>query len=460
MLFNSFIFWFFLLVTLPIYFLIKNQKVKKVYLICISLFFYAYWNWQDVPLLLTSIIFNYLIGLKINQCISKQKWLIFGVITNLTFLGIYKYYNFFIATIIQICTSLTLEAHFDILQLSLPLGISFFTFHGIGYLIDIYRKQYKASKSYLDFSLYMCFFPFLIAGPIVRGKDFIPQLKQIKIPSKNILAESFHLIALGLFQKIMIGDNCGKIVDSVFYDFSRYTAFEIISATLLFSFQIYADFSGYSNIARGIAKLFGVELMINFKQPYLSQNIKDFWATWHISLSTWLRDYLYIPLGGNRQGQGKTLRNLLVVMLLGGLWHGAGWNFILWGIYHGVLLIIYHKINWKSENTILNTTTTFFFVTLGWFLFRINSLEQLNQFTHKLLYFEWGEHALRFLKIFTAFGILSFSIDYLQRRHQNDAFLFNFKNRYFATGIATTLILASLLSLYIKKPSPFIYFQF
>ncbi len=454
MLFNSFIFWIFLALVLPIYVFLKNERFKKIWLLLTSLFFYGYWEWKWLSLLIFSIALNFYLGNKLEKSVKYLKAiLIFGISLNLGMLAVFKYFNFFIE-------NLNYFFPIETLHLVLPIGISFYTFHAIGYLLDIYRKDIESTKSWLDFSLYMCFFPFLIAGPIVRAKHFLPQLKNKLIISKTQWQEAFFLISIGLFQKVMIGDACGRMVDAIFYDFSKYATFEIICATLLFSFQIYADFAGYSNIARGLGKLFGIEFLPNFAQPYFSKNIKEFWSRWHISLSSWLRDYLYIPLGGNKNGEFRTLRNLLLVMTLGGLWHGAGWNFVLWGLYHGTLLVWFRKWSWDFKNKYLNILFTFFLVTIGWFLFRIHSLNEINTLYHKLLAFEFGQFPLRYLKMVLSFGVIITLIDGLQLKHRNDAFLVAYKNKAFVTGIACMMIIVSFLYIFIKKPSPFIYFQF
>lgn len=461
MLFNSFIFWIFLSLVLPVYSFLKSNDFKKIFLLFISVFFYAYWEWKWVFILGFSVIFNYFLGITLGNSTNKKKTLLtIGIIVNLLLLGVFKYYNFFLDSFIQLVNQLHFTLNIKTIGILLPIGISFYTFHAIGYLIDIYRTEIKATKSIIDFSLYMCFFPFLIAGPIVRAKHFLPQLKSPLQTSKNQWKEGFYLITIGLFQKVMIGDACGRIVDSIFYDFEKYTFFEIVCATLLFSFQIYADFAGYSNIARGLGKLFGIELMQNFKQPYFSKNIKEFWTRWHISLSTWLRDYLYIPLGGNRNGKNQTVRNLILVMTIGGLWHGAGWNFILWGLYHGILLVAFRKWNWSSKNNTINILITFTLVTIGWFLFRINSLHQIGQFYDKILLFDFGNFSLRYLKIIVSFGIILFGIDWFQTKYNNEAFFINLKNKAFALGIAFSMLAISFLYMFIKKPFPFIYFQF
>ena len=461
MLFNSFIFFIFLFIVLSVFYFLKNVLFKKYWLLLSSLFFYGYWNWKLLGLLLLCIVSNYYIALCVrNSAKSFKHWLIIGIFFNLSILVLFKYFNFFIDSFDQITKLLGFSLDQVHLYLILPIGISFYNFKAIAYLVDVYKKEIEPTKKIVDLALYLSFFPQLIAGPIQRAKYIFPQLSSPLTPSKTQLKEAFFLISIGLFQKVMIGDACGRIVDPIFIDLSKYSSFEILSAVLLFTFQIYADFAGYSNMARGLAKLFGIELTINFKQPYRSKNIKEFWEKWHISLSSWLRDYLYIPLGGNRNGKNILYRNLLIVMILGGLWHGAGWNYILWGLYHGILLIMYHSTKSISLPNYVNNALTFVAISFGWAIFRITSLTQLNLFLEELIVMDLGNYYGRFLKMILTFGGVLFLIDWLQIKYKNDAIFTGFKNQSFAFGLTSSLFFISLLYLLIKKTSPFIYFQF
>lgn len=346
------------------------------------------------------------------------------------------------------------------LQLILPIGISFYIFKAIAYLVDVHKKETEPTTKIVDLALYLSFFPQLIAGPIQRANYIFPQLSSALTPTKTQLKDGFFLISIGLFQKTMIGDACGRMVDAIFFDLSKYSSFEILSAVILFSFQIYADFAGYSNMARGLAKLFGIELTINFKQPYLAKNIKEFWHKWHISLSIWLRDYLYIPLGGNRKGKYKLYRNIVIVMLLGGLWHGAGWNYILWGFYHALLLLIYYNTKSITLPKYLNGIITFIAVTIGWAIFRLKDVSQMTLFLEQVAVLDLGNYYGRFIKMIATYGGILLLIDGLQIKYKNDAIFSNFKNQAFAFGVTFSLLFVSLLYLLTKKSSPFIYFQF
>lgn len=325
-------------------------------------------------------------------------YLILGISANLSILGFFKYYNFFIDNIEWTLEGLNLDPARFHLNIILPIGISFYTFKGIGYLVDVHRGDVEPEYCYNKFTLFLVFFPALLAGPIDRAKNL---LKQINKPRKIVWDQSLngiHLIVYGLFKKVVIADGVIRTVNSVFSSTGYVSWIDVVVATIFFTLQIYCDFSGYTDIARGTAKLFGIDLMINFNLPYFSQNPQEFWLRWHISLSSWLRDYLYIPLGGNRKGLLKTYRNLMITMVLGGLWHGAAWNFILWGFFHGVVLSVHRAISRgtkrnNSKTSILSAltkTSLFFIITCyGWLIFRSPSLEKVLALSSTLI-FDFG----------------------------------------------------------------------
>ena len=346
MLFNSFIFLIFLGVVLPIFYLLPRKEHKNLFLLLVSYFFYGYWDWRFCFLLAISTIADFAIGRAIHRSDETRRrklLLLTSLSINLGILGFFKYFNFFIDSF-ETAFSI-FGANFDFLHLNiiLPVGISFCSFQTLSYTLDIYRLKLKPSSNFIDFALFVAFFPQLVAGPIERARHLLPQLSVRLHPTREQVSEGVVLIITGLFMKVMIGDAGGRIADHIFTNPEYYSSLEFLCALLIFSVQIYADFSGYSNIARGTAKLLGVDLMRNFAQPYLSANISEFWRRWHISLSSWLRDYLYISLGGNRKGRGRTFINLMLTMLLGGLWHGANWTFVIWGALHGTYLVI-HKL--------------------------------------------------------------------------------------------------------------------
>ncbi|MFL2767508.1 MAG: MBOAT family O-acyltransferase [Dehalococcoidia bacterium] len=381
MLFNSpeFIF-IFIPIVLLFAFLAQNyiNKEANIYIIILSsIFFYGFWNISYVPLLLGSVLFNFLIHKKIKD----SRVLITGLIINVSVLLFFKYTNFFIDNL-----SLILDKKFTNYNIALPLAISFFTFQQIAFIVDSYKN--KTTKfSIHEYILFITFFPQLIAGPIVRFHQFIPQLQSRKL---NISLENFSIgiviFSIGLFKKIVLADQLGIVSDNVFLQSNQHTLsfFESWGGILAFTFQIYFDFSGYSDMAIGLGQIFGIRLPLNFNSPYKSKSIIDFWRRWHISLSSFLKEYIYIPLGGNKKGTFIKYLNILVVMILGGIWHGAGWNFILWGFSHGILLIINHEINRKNIKIFLPTLAkqiiTFLLVTITWVLFRAENILSIKNF--------------------------------------------------------------------------------
>lgn len=313
-----------------------------------------------------------------------------SIFANLSVLGIFKYYDFFVSSFMDLMTLAGIPVHLKLMHLILPVGISFYTFQTLSYTIDVYRGTLKPTRNFFDFALFVSFFPQLVAGPIERASHLLPQVTTPRKFCPDQFYEGCYLIYWGLFEKIFIAGNMAKIVDPVFAGEGVHSGWEVMIAVYAFAFQIFCDFDAYSNIARGAGKCLGFDLMINFRLPYFSINPREFWGRWHISLSTWLRDYLYISLGGNKHGTWKTCRNLMLTMILGGFWHGAAYTFVLWGIYHGVLLVV-HRILYSSQKNvnqelpvfsgrkILKMFFFFHLVCLGWLLFRADSLHQAGQ---------------------------------------------------------------------------------
>ncbi len=346
-------------------------------------------TWKIFLTLCITVLFFNLLYPKIVLLDEKRKrglFLFLGVSANLLILGFFKYYNFFIDNIEWFLSGLSMNPSRFYLDIILPIGVSFYTFKGISYVVDTYRGQVKTDPRYTDFALFMAFFPSLLAGPIDRASAFLQQICEKRKLSWDQSIRGLHLFLYGLFKKVVIADGVVRTVNSVFDSTGQASWIDVVVATVLFTIQIYCDFSGYTDMARGTAKLFGIDLMVNFKLPYFSKNPREFWSRWHISLSTWLRDYLYIPLGGNRNGNAQTYRNLIITMVLGGLWHGAAWNFVLWGLYHGIVLSIHRAIGSirsaaREHKSVLNDIAkiTFFFMVIcyGWLLFRAPSLEKI-----------------------------------------------------------------------------------
>jgi len=377
MLFNSYEFIFaFLPLTFFIYFYLNSKRLteaSRAFLVFSSLFFYSWWNIVYLPLILSSLLFNYVIGKSLNKKseqkkINKKHILTIGIIANLSLLGYFKYSDFFISNFNHVT-----ELHVKPLHLALPLAISFFTFQQIAYLVDSYRGETK-EYNFLNYALFVTFFPQLIAGPIVHHKEMMPQFANIKNKAKNYknIAIGLFIFSIGLFKKVVIADTFALWANAGFDNLTILTFFEAWATSLSYTFQLYFDFSGYTDMAIGAALLFNIKLPINFNSPYKARNIQDFWRRWHITLSRFLKDYIYIPLGGNRKGEYRTYYNIMATFILGGLWHGAGWTFVFWGTIHGLALII-HRL-WKTfgftMNKYLAWFITFNFLNIAWVFFR------------------------------------------------------------------------------------------
>jgi alginate O-acetyltransferase complex protein AlgI len=378
-----------LLVVSSLLFFGAGYRSRLIILILASLVFYAAWSVPLVSLIVISAIIDFtagrLLGRYAGDDVQRKRKAVLAVslIVNLGLLAYFKYANFFLDN---------LHAAFDLgpggefLDIVLPPGISFYTFQTMSYTIDVYRGKIRPTSSFLRFFLYVSFFPQLIAGPIERAGHLLVQFDQAANRRFEVdnLVNGAQMIVWGMFKKVVIADHCGRLADQVYADPGIYDGWSALIATYAFSLQIYCDFSAYSEIARGSARIFGVDLMRNFDQPYLTSNISDFWRRWHISLSNWFRDYVYIPLGGNRKGKARTLANLTITMLLSGLWHGAAWTFVIWGLFHGVLLLLHAQVGQRVRDRLPDNWATrfgwwfacFHLVVFGWILFRAKDLEQ------------------------------------------------------------------------------------
>ena len=466
MLFNSFNFVVFLVVVLAIYYPLSH-KYQNRFLLAASVFFYASWDWRFlVPLLITTSIDYWCAG-RIGDAIlrglpigARKPWLVLSVTCNLTLLGFFKYFNFFSASAQGALAGLGIRVTPWTLHVILPLGISFYTFQALSYTIDVYRGKLHATRNYADFLLAVLYFPHLVAGPIQRAKSLLPQVVNPRHPDYDGILSGIHLIVWGYFKKVWIADNLAPLVGGVFSN-PHPGGFQVWMAAYGFAFQIYCDFSGYTDVARGVARLMGFEFMVNFHLPYFSPGPRQFWNRWHISLSTWLRDYLYVPLGGNRRGEVRTCANLTITMLIGGLWHGAAWTFVLWGFYHALLLLIYRVFEPGIERRLpywIRVMIFFHLTCYGWLIFRVGSLGQLATMTTALL------HPLREPDAFLAGSILVLvapllvvqAIQYFGRR-------MDFLSFRCASLELRTVCYAALLYLTLFRggvPRSFIYFQF
>jgi len=344
MLFNSLNFAIFLPIVLILYWFVtkKSLRLQNILLLISSYFFYACWDWRFMFLLIFSTTLDYFTGIKIYEAPDKARklfWLWISIGVNLGFLGVFKYYNFFASALSDGLSLLGFKTHLSSLQVLLPVGISFYTFHGLSYVIDLYNKRIQPERNFVDYSVFVSFFPLLVAGPIERATHLLPQILKKRDFDYPKAVDGMRQILWGLFKKIVIADNCAEFANTIFNNSDDYSGSTLVLGALFFTFQIYCDFSGYSDIAIGTARLFGIDLLRNFAFPYFSRDIAEFWRRWHISLSSWFKDYLYIPLGGSKGGVWVKVRNTLIVFLVSGFWHGANWTFIVWGLLNALYIM-------------------------------------------------------------------------------------------------------------------------
>lgn len=489
MLFNSYEFIFiFLPITFFIYFYLNSKRLTEVakgFLVFSSLFFYSYWEIKYLPIILASMLFNYVIGSTLSKynskknkkTFSKRYILIFGIICNVSLLGYFKYANFFIENF-----NLFAGSDIELLHLLLPLAISFFTFQQIAYLVDSYRNETK-EYDFLNYALFVTFFPQLIAGPIVHHKEMMPQFANIKNKVKNYrnIALGIFIFSMGLFKKVVIADTFAVWANAGFDIATTLNFFEAWATSLSYTFQLYFDFSGYTDMAIGIALLFNIKLPINFNSPYKALDIQDFWRRWHITLSRFLRDYIYIPLGGNRKGATRTYVNLLATFVIGGFWHGAGWTFIFWGFLHGVALAInrlWQSIGFKLPKVIA-WFITFNFVNIAWVFFRakewddaIKVLSSMFSLDNIILPEKWerkfnflNEWGVEFTKVYenisgkdntTWFILVSLLIVLLMKN--SNQYKIVFKAQFHLWLFSIIALMYSIFSF--SKTSDFLYFNF
>lgn len=382
MTFNSAVFFVFLAVFLPGYYAIAPWGARKLWLLLGGIVFYGWFNpaYLALVFLSTTIDFYCVRSMQTADPRRRKVAVTVSIVSNLTILATFKYFDFFASNVAQALDAVGLHVSAPTLGLLLPIGISFYSFEAISYAVDVYQKKTEPARSYLDLLLFITFFPHLVAGPIVRARDFLPQLETRRTVTLENVTIAIRWIVIGYFMKIGVADNLSSSVDRVYTAPGNASTTEAWLATVYFAFQIFCDFAGYTLIARGLAKLLGFELTPNFNDPYIARGFSDFWKRWHISLSSWLRDYLYIPLGGNRRGR---YRNLMITMVLGGLWHGAAWTFVVWGALHGFYLIVEHAVRSRSmpqtstpsfARDVAHILVTFILVLVAWVFFRAASL--------------------------------------------------------------------------------------
>jgi alginate O-acetyltransferase complex protein AlgI len=410
MLFNSYIFWAFFVIVFTLYRLLREHRWQNYMLLAASYVFYAYWDWRFLFVMLFSTVVDYYAAIYIGRSESqraRKAILITSITIQLALLGLFKYYGFFSHELAGLFSFLGIPVFFPALEFLLPVGISFYTFQTMSYTIDVYRGNFKPEKSFVNFTLFVSFFPHLVAGPLVRAAKLLPQISNPRVRRPDDFREGLYYILLGLFKKVFVGDNLSVIANSIFHTAPAHlSGLECLAGIYAFAFQIYGDFSGYSSIAQGVAKWLNIDLSLNFRMPYLSVSPPDFWSRWHISLSTWFRDYVYVPLarrGGKRPTKLHLYLTTIIVMLLSGLWHGAAWTFIAWGLFHGLLLCGYRLFtdarSWVFKRTRKASATPpkatlagrlfriilmFHLICLGWLLFRAESMSQVWAMLHQI----------------------------------------------------------------------------
>ena len=485
MLFNSFDFAAFLLLVLIGCSVLRNRG-QNVWLLLASYTFYGLWDWRFLTLIAFSTSVDYLVARRINHLdirtgepvksatnAQRKRWLYLSLLCNLGLLGVFKYFNFFVDSFVALGAQIGLNLDTPALRLLPPVGISFYTFQSMAYTIDVYRRELKPERNFITFALFISYFPQLVAGPIERASRLLPQFRVQRTVTLDCVKSGLTLMLIGLFKKVVIADNAGFAVNRIFADIESQSSATLLAGGILFTLQIYCDFSGYSNMARGMSRLLGIRLVENFKTPYLSANISEFWRRWHISLSQWLRDYLYIPLGGSRGGERRTYRNLMLTMLLGGLWHGAAWTFVIWGVLNGLYLAVHRWWQGRFRARLLADTPrpllirallwvfgaalTYFCVMLAFIVFRAELLSDAIAYLQGIVAFR-GDLVLKNYMLIGLLGLLLLPLELIQYTN-NDRLL---AVRSLVLPIRSSLYAMMIISLLLASSTdiPFIYFQF
>lgn len=484
MLFTSINFAIFLPVVFILYWFVANRNLayQNLLLLSASYFFYACWDWRFLFLLIFSTLLDYYTGLKMsdnqNQNIRKF-WFVLSITINLGFLCIFKYYNFFAASFAEAVSHTGLRIDPWTLKIILPVGISFYTFHGLSYVIDIYKNRIKAERNFIDYSVFVSFFPLLVAGPIERATHLLPQIKEKRTFNYTKASDGLRQILWGLVKKIVIADQCSAYANLIFNNSASYSGSTLVLGALFFTFQIYGDFSGYSDIAIGTAKLFGIDLLRNFAFPYFSRDVAEFWRRWHISLSSWFKDYLYVPLGGSKGGTLMKVRNTFIIFLVSGFWHGSNWTFIIWGFLNALYIMpsIIFKTNRNnldivaagrylpSLKEVLAIVTTFSLTVFAWIFFRAENLHHAVQYISKIFTFSTFS-----LPYFPGIGLtiplfvlimIFFIIEWFGREQQFAIQLLGFRwARLSRWSLYCTMLLVIFYFSLTGSNNEFIYFQF
>lgn len=475
MIFNSIEFLVFLPIVFIIYWFIfkKNLRLQNLFVVAASYFFYGWWDWRFLFLIAFTSFCSWGSGLLIKKKKDNDKSKaalainVANIVVNLLILGVFKYYNFFIDSFFDIFP--TLRNDHLLIKVILPVGISFYTFQALSYTIDVYRTKIEPTKDIVAFFAFVSFFPQLVAGPIERATNLLPQFLQKRVFDYASAVDGCRQMLWGFFKKMVVADNCAVFVDKIWNDIPAYSGSTLLVAAILFSFQIYCDFSGYSDIAIGTAKLFGVKLKRNFNVPYFSRDIAEFWRRWHISLTTWFRDYIYIPLGGSRVSKAKVVRNTFIIFLVSGFWHGANWTFIVWGAFHAFLflpLILSGKNRKYTDNVATNRTMptfkelmqmsfTFLLAALGWIIFRSDNISQTVQIFSSI--FSTSLFQMPVLSKTFIFVLVMLVVEWLNREKEHP-FQIAIKSKLLRYIIYYAIMLTIIL--FSGNQETFIYFQF
>ncbi|MDB5273843.1 MAG: acyltransferase [Chitinophagaceae bacterium] len=483
MLFNSIEFAIFLPIVFILYWFVANKSItaQNILLIIVSYIFYAWWDWRFLFLLFFSTFLDYFTGSKMYQTSTTQKkiWFTLSIVINLGLLGFFKYYNFFIDSFADLLTLIGVQPNVTTLNIILPIGISFYTFHGMSYVIDIYNDKIKPVDNFIEYAVFVSFFPLLVAGPIERAGTLLPQFSKKRSFDFYKSVDGMRQILWGLFKKIVIADNCAIYANDIFQHYSDYSGSTLLLGAVLFTFQIYGDFSGYSDIAIGTARLFGFDLMRNFAFPYFSRDIAEFWRRWHISLSSWLRDYVYIPLGGSKGGTWMKVRNTVIIFLISGFWHGASWTFIAWGALNALYILPLVVFNLNRKNTdvvaegkklpsvkeLFQIVFTFSLTVIAWIFFRSKSITDAFDYIHKMfgktfihVYpSELKKVGLNFIYIL-GFIVAMMVVEWIQREKRHGLQFNEHSSRTVRWSVYYAIIL--LLLVFSSSKQEFIYFQF
>lgn len=477
MLFNSLGFAIFLPVVFVLYWFVARNSLRyqNTLLLISSYFFYACWDWRFLFLLTFSTALDFYSGMKIHNSRSdtaRKMWLIASIVINVGFLAYFKYCNFFVSSFAVFLNTVGLNPHIEALNIILPIGISFYTFHGLSYVFDIFNRKIDPTTNLVEYSLFVSFFPLLVAGPIERSTHLLPQIKKPRSFEYHSAVDGMRQMLWGFFKKIVIADGCADYVNTVFSSPGSHSGSTLFIGALLFSFQIYCDFSGYSDIALGTARLFGFELLRNFAFPYFSHDIAEFWRRWHISLSSWFKDYVYFPLGGNREGKFKSIRNTLIIFTVSGFWHGANWTYIIWGIYHGLLFLIIIMLGkgrkqldtiaqgrlLPSFRELIQTMTTFSLVAVGWIFFRATDLSDTIDYFNGMFnrsFFSMPLHGYR-TQLFVILFMLG--VEWFQRGKLHGLAIDSIRMPALRWAMYVVLLVICVANF--KESQEFIYFQF